>query len=134
VVCSTVGFIVGEAVTLSCTGEGVGSSSSQEACLLDPLPFEAFLLEDLGPLLEALELEALELEALELEALERCVFFELLLLPFPVLDEAFPDLETFADWDFEAFANFDLVHFSLLADLDKRLSCVLTEELEVPRR
>jgi hypothetical protein len=103
------------------------------------------LLEDLGLLLEVL---GLVLEALEplLEALGllpcllpvllsrwRCVFFESLLLPalaaaFLVSVEAFPDLV------FEAFPDLDFVHFSLLPDLSKRLSCVLIEELEVPRR
>jgi hypothetical protein len=122
-------------IGLNCTGEGVGSSSSQEASrgpLLDPLPFEA---------LDPLPFEALEplLEDLEplLEALDRCVFFELLLLlPFPVSVEAFPDLsslEPFADLDFDPFPDLDFVHFSLLADSGKRLSCVLIEELEVPR-
>jgi hypothetical protein len=65
----------------------------------------------------------------------------------PDLDfvEAFPDfssleafanldLEAFAELDLEAFPSLDISHFSLPADLDKRLSCGLTEELKVPRR
>jgi hypothetical protein len=114
-------------IGLNCTGEGVGSSSSQEASrgpLLDPLPFEA--------------LDPLPFEALEplLEALDRCVFSELLLLlPFPASVEAFADLdfELFPDLDFDPFPDLDFVHFSLLTDSGKRLSCVLIEELEVPR-
>jgi hypothetical protein len=132
--------------------------------LPDPLLFEALgllfealglLIEALGLVLEALEplLEALGLLLCLLPVLLsrwRCVFFELSLLPslasaFLVSVEAFPDFsslaaladldfEPFPDLDFEPFPDLDFVHFSLLPDLDKRLSCVLIEELEVPRR